>query len=41
MENNVELGLHGSNTDLSDENNDDVEGESNKIILYGESEAML
>ncbi len=41
MENNAELGLHGGNTELDNENDGDVEGESNETILCGESEAML
>ncbi len=41
MENGAELGLHGGNTELGNENNGDVEGESNETILCGESEAML
>ncbi len=41
MENGAELGLHRGNTELGNENNGDVEGESNETILCGESEAML
>ncbi len=41
MENNAELGLHGGNTELGNENNGDLEGESDETILCGESEAML
>ncbi len=37
----AELGLHGGNTELGDENDGNVEGESDKTILCGESEAML
>ncbi len=41
MENNAKLGLHGGNTELGDKNHGDVEGEDDKTILCGESEAML
>ncbi len=41
MKNDAELGLHGSNTELDDENNGDVEGEDDETILCGEEEAML
>ncbi len=30
MKNNAELGLHGCNTELGDENDGNVEGESNE-----------
>ncbi len=41
MKNDAELGLHRGNTELGNENDGDVEGESNETILCGESEAML
>ncbi len=41
MKNDAELGLHGGNTELGNENNGDVEDESDETILCGESEAML
>ncbi len=41
MENNAEMGLHEGNTELGNENNGDVEGEDNKIILCDEGEVML
>ncbi len=40
MENDAELGLHGGNTELGNENDGDVEGESDETILCGEGEAM-
>ncbi len=41
MENNAELGLHRGNTELGNENDGNVEGESNETILCGEREVML
>ncbi len=41
MENGAELGLHRGNTELGNENDSDIEGESNETILCGESEVML
>ncbi len=41
MENDAELGLHRGNTELGNENDGDVEGESDETILCGESEVML
>ncbi len=41
MKNNAELGLHGGNTELGNENNGNIEDESDETILCGESEAML
>ncbi len=41
MKNDAELGLHGGNTELGNENDGDVEGEDNKTILCGEGEVML
>ncbi len=41
MENNAEMGLHGGNTELGDENSGDIEGESDETILCGEGEVML
>ncbi len=41
MENDAELGLHRGNTELGNENDNDVEGESDETILCGGSEAML
>ncbi len=37
----LKLGLHGGNTELGNENDGDVEGESDETILCGEREAML
>ncbi len=41
MKNGAELDLHRGNTELGNENNGDIEGESDKTILCGESEVML
>ncbi len=41
MENKAELGLYGGNTELGNEKDGDVEGESDETILGGEIKAML
>ncbi len=41
MKNDAELGLHGNNTELGNENDGNVEGEDDKTILCGEGEVML
>ncbi len=41
IENDAETGIHRGNTELSDENNGNIEGESNETIVCGESEVIL
>ncbi len=41
MKNDAELGLHRGNTELGNDNDCNVEGESDETILCGEGEAML